>query len=249
MHAGRLGSALRAVRLRRGWRQVDLARRAGTSDSTVSRVEHGRLDDVSFSSLARLADALDVRIDIVPRWRGGELDRMLNAGHARLHELASRLLADAGWTAAPEVSFSVFGERGVIDTLAFHAATGSLLVVELKTEIVDVQGLIGTVDRYRRLARRIAAERGWTAASVSVWVLLRDSDANHRRLARHATVLRSAFPDDGRRMRAWLQRPAGAVAALSFLADSRSMGGSAASSGVQRVRLRRPGGIPGPDDR
>jgi transcriptional regulator with XRE-family HTH domain len=249
MHARRLGAALRAVRIRHGWRQVDLARRSGISDSTVSRVEHGRLDDVSLSSLARLADALDVRLDIVPRWRGGELDRMLNAGHARLHELASRLLADAGWTAAPEVSFSVYGERGVIDILAFHAATGSLLVVELKTDIVDVQELIGAVDRYRRLARGIASERGWTARSVSAWVLLRDSDANHRRLARHAAVLRSAFPDDGRRMRAWLRRPAGAVAALSFLAGSHSMGGSAASSGVQRVRPRRPGAGTGTDDR
>jgi len=41
----------------------------------------------------------------------------------------------------------VYGERGVIDILCFHSPTGSLLVIELKTEIVDVQDLVGGVDR------------------------------------------------------------------------------------------------------
>lgn len=35
----------------------------------------------------------------------------------------------------PEVSFSIYGQRGVIDILAWHAATRSLLVIELKTEM------------------------------------------------------------------------------------------------------------------
>jgi hypothetical protein len=63
----------------------------------------------------------------------------------------------------PEVSFSIFGERGVIDVLAWHAATRTILVIELKTVIADVNELIGNVDRKRRLAPRVAAERGWDA--------------------------------------------------------------------------------------
>ena len=162
---------------------------------------------------------------------------MLNAGHAAMHESAARLLAHARWLTAPEASFSIFGERGAIDILAFHPPTAALLVVELKTEIVDVQGLIGAVDRYRRLAPQIARERGWTPNSVSCWVLLRDTGSNHRRLATHVTVLRQAYPDDGRTMRAWLRRPSGAVAGLSFLADSHDMRRISGMRGAQRVRV------------
>jgi transcriptional regulator with XRE-family HTH domain len=34
-----------------------------------------------------------------------------------------------GWQAFPEVTFAIAGERGSIDVLAFHPATGALLVV------------------------------------------------------------------------------------------------------------------------
>jgi len=34
-----------------------------------------------------------------------------------------------GWQPAPEVSFAYFGERGVIDILAFHHPTRRLLVI------------------------------------------------------------------------------------------------------------------------
>jgi hypothetical protein len=79
-----------------------------------------------------------VRIDLVARWRGGDLDRLVNARHAALHEAVGRTLSEvAGREYAPEVSFSVYGERGIIDILAWHGASRALLVIELKTEIVD----------------------------------------------------------------------------------------------------------------
>ena len=51
-----------------------------------------------------------------------------------------------GWVHAPEVSFAFYAERGVIDILAFHEPTGSLLVIELKTEFVSLEDLLGTMD-------------------------------------------------------------------------------------------------------
>ena len=42
---------------------------------------------------------------------------------------------------ATEVSFSVYGERGSIDILAFHASTGSLLVIEIKSVVPDMQSI------------------------------------------------------------------------------------------------------------
>ena len=77
MDALRLGSAVRAVRLRKGWRQADVAAAARVSIATVSRVERGSLEPISVGMLLRVAAAMQIRIDWTPRWRGGELDRML----------------------------------------------------------------------------------------------------------------------------------------------------------------------------
>jgi len=42
----RLGVAIRTLRIRRGWRQIDLATAAGVTRATVAKVEHSRADDV-----------------------------------------------------------------------------------------------------------------------------------------------------------------------------------------------------------
>jgi transcriptional regulator with XRE-family HTH domain len=137
----RRGAAFRAVRIRRGWRQADLAAKAGLAPSVVSLVERGRLESVSFKAMRRIARSLDVRLELTMRMPHGALERLLNAGHAALHEsLARYLSALPEWVHAPEVSFAFYGERGVIDILAFHAATGSVLVIELKTELVSARG-------------------------------------------------------------------------------------------------------------
>lgn len=239
MDALRFGAVFRAVRLRRGSRQLDVARAAGVSPATVSRIERGHFAALSVGTLSRVAATLEIRVDLVPRWRGGELDRMLGAGHAAMHEAVAAVLVAADWLMSPEATFSIYGERGAIDILAFHPPTGALLVIELKTDLVDVQALIGAVDRYRRLAPRLARERGWSLQSVSCWVILRESPSNHRRLAAHATVLRTAFPHDGRQVRGWLRKPSGSIAALSFLSDSHRRTAMTSSSGVQRVRVHR----------
>jgi len=235
----RLGSVFRAVRIRKAWRQVDVARAAGVSQPMISRIERGRVRHVSLAMLLRVAEALEIRVDIVPRWRGGDLDRMLNAGHAALHQRVARSFAGTPWLVAPETTFAIYGERGVIDILAFHPPTGALLVVELKSQIVDIQQLMAAVDRYRRLAPRIARERGWHVQSVSVWAAVRDTKSNRRRAAEHAAVLRAAFPQDGRSVRRWLRSPSGTLAALSFIADDAVRPGAASSGGVRRVRRRR----------
>lgn len=235
----RLGSVFRAVRIRKGWRQVDVAFAARVSQAMISRIERGHLRHVSVAVLLKVAEALEVRIDVLPRWRGGDLDRMLNAGHAALHNRVAQLFAGTPWLLAPENTFAFYGERGVIDILAFHRDIGALLIIELKTDLVDVQQLMTAVDRYRRLAPRIARERGWHVRSVSVWAALRDTKTNRRRAAEHAAVLRLAFPGDGRSVRRWLRTPNGALAALSFIADGTNRPGAASSSGVRRVRRRK----------
>jgi len=190
----------------------------------IVRIEHGRLEAVPLGMLRRVAHALDARVDTVVRWQGGDLGRLINARHAAMHEVMARSFATfEGWQAEPEVSFSIFGERGVIDILAWHPASCSLLVIELKTELVDINDLMGNVDRKRRLAAEISEKRGWHAASISTWVVLADGRTNRREVSRHEGVLRAKFPDDGRVVRGWLHRPSSAINALSFLPSIHDM--------------------------
>jgi transcriptional regulator with XRE-family HTH domain len=249
----RVGAAIRVVRCRRGIRQSDLARSAGVSTATISRIERGHMASLPLETAARVASELDVRLDVVARWRGGELDRLLNAGHSAMHEQVARMFGRfPGWQVAPEASFSIWGERGVIDVLAWHSARRMLLVIELKTAIVDVQDLISTIDRKRRLAAEIASARGWgtpeaggaptpdaigAGVCTSAWVIVADTRTNRARLAAHVSVLRAAFPADGRTMRGWIPDPQQPVAALSFLQITSAGKRMSSRGGLQRVRI------------
>jgi len=213
----RVGRSIRAVRVRKAMRQRDLAKEAGVSQDAVSRLERGQLGGMTVASIRAIGAAINVLIDVTPRWEGGELDRLLGWRHSALGDAVARGFGELpGWALAPEVTFSIYGERGSIDLLAWHAATRTLLVIELKTEIVDVQEMLGVLDRKRRLAPKIGAERGWAPLVVAAWVILAEGRTNRRRVAAHRAVLRAALPADGRTMRSWLLAPAGPVAALSF---------------------------------
>jgi transcriptional regulator with XRE-family HTH domain len=218
----RIGASLRALRLRRRLRQADASVAAGIPRDVAMRIEAGRLERVRFGDIRRYAASLGARFDGSVLWQGADLDRMMNHGHARMHEVISRwLTAVGGWTTLPEVSFSFHGDRGVIDILAWHAASRTVLIIELKTRIVDINDLMTTMDIRARLARRIARERGWDPMVIGLWVAVAPSRTNARVLADHATVLRAKFPDDGRVMRRWLAKPSGNVAALSFMPQVR----------------------------
>lgn len=234
----RFGSVVRTVRQRRGWRQSDLAARGRVSQATVSSIERGHCGSLSLDTVRRVVAALDIRVDLVARWRAGDLDRLMSARHSRLHELVARHLADRlpEWDLNPEVSFSVFGERGIVDLVAWNAAYRSMLLIELKTEIVDVNELIGTFGRKVRLGRAIARERGWDPAGISGWVIVAPGRVNRERIAAHRSMLRAAFPIDGRGVEAWLRRPIGTVSALSLWHNTTVGSTTADLSPVRRVR-------------
>ena len=235
----RLGATIRAARLKRAWRQADLAKRAGVSQTVVSRLEQGLIPEMTLRVLRQVAAALEIRLEILPRGRGAVLDRLLSERHSSLHESVAKTLAHdfPEWVMASEVSFSIWGERGVIDLILWHPEHRALLIIEFKTELVDVGYLLSTMDRRRRLAAKIVKSRGWYPQIVSTWVVLAGSRTNARRLAEHRTVLRNAFPAGLREIRRWLRDPVGPVAALSLWEEP---GRKVAPT--RRVRARRAGG-------
>lgn len=237
MYDQRLGAAFRAVRIRRGWRQIDVATRANVSSSMISLIERGHVGFVTLDRLRRVATVLEIRLDVVARWRGGELERLLNSRHAALTEDVARWVTGlTGWTVTPEVSFAYYAERGVIDLLAWHASSRTLLVIEIKTEIVDLQEMLGTLDRKSRLAMKIGRDRGWNPLVVATWLVIAEGTANRRRVSNHRALVRSAVPASGPEMRTWLRQPSGPIRGCSFWSNSNGNGTTRQLSGVKRVR-------------
>ena len=216
-----VGRIARALRHRLGYRQADVGAKADMSQGSVSLVERGHLDRMPLRRLRRLFAVFDAEVVVVIRWRGGDIDRLLDAGHASLAETASRMLTAGGWVVQPEVSFSEYGERGAIDLLAWHPSTRTLLVVEIKTEITGVESTLRIHDMKCRLAPKIARARfGWDARVVARLLVLPDERTPRRHVARFASLFDRAYPLRTIAARRWLAAPVGVVSALMFMSDS-----------------------------
>src|SRR6266516_6769889 len=99
--------------------------------------------------------------------------------------------------------------------------------------------MIGTLDRKRRLAVRIAREAGligFDPEAISVWIIIADGRTNRRHLSAHRTMIRAAFPADGWAMRRWVGDPTGAVAGLSLWSYVAPGGVSQTLAARKRVR-------------
>jgi hypothetical protein len=130
------------------------------------------------------------------------------------------LLRRRGWEVAPETTFSFYGERGSIDVLAFHPPTGSLLVIEVKSSIHDVQGTLAGIDRKARNALRVARERGWRVKTVSRWLVASGDSTTRRRVASHEATFRAMLPQGGDELRRWVTAPRGSTSGILFVSPS-----------------------------
>ncbi len=199
--------AVRFLRRRRGFRQADVAERAGVSRYQVGRLERGSLAGLSIAAIERIAGALDATVHLELRWRGEQLDRLMDAAHAELQQQVAALLAAAGWLVRVEVSFNRYGDRGRCDILAFHPLTRVLLVVEIKSRLGDLQETLGRLDVKVRIGASLAREMGWQQPVTVVPALVLAQDRTSRRVVDRHAALFARFAVRGWRARAWLRRP------------------------------------------
>ena len=222
----------------------------------MSTLERGRIDNLSVGMLRRILRALDADLVLLVRWRGGDLDRLLDEGHASLVGRAASLLDRWGWDTRLEVSFAVYGDRGSIDILAWHGPTSTLLVVEIKREITSIEETLRRHDIKYRLGARLAAERfDWRARTVARLLVLPDTMTARRRVARHGLIFSRAYPLRSDPLRRWLRSPESGAAGLLFAPGSRdttAVGNSVARKRVTapRSRTRQPStGVPAVSNR
>jgi transcriptional regulator with XRE-family HTH domain len=216
----RFGRSVRALRRHKHLRQLDVAARAGCSQALIARVEGGRAGVVTPAALERIAGALGARVVLRLDWNGEALDRLLDEAHASIVESVVRSLQSAGWEIIAEATFAIDGERGSVDVLAWHAASRSLLVVEVKWVVADSQDTLAKLAREVRLSQRIAPPT-WRAEGVSCLLVIGHTRTNRRRVASLEATFAAAFPDRAPRVRQFLRAPAGPpIRGLWFLAPS-----------------------------
>lgn len=226
-----MGRLLRMVRVRRGLRQRDVAKRAGVSTSVVARQERGVLR--ALETLEHHAAALDLRLELRLSGRSGELVRLADEEHAAIVTLLARWFRDAGFTVELEASFSEWGERGRIDVLACDPASRLLVIVEVKTLLLDLQELLGGLNVRERLATTLARRRGWSVDRCVTVLAVADARSNRSVVQQHGALFASFTP---RR----LSRPALASTdrLLMWVAPTRAARATWIS-GKQRVRSSR----------
>jgi transcriptional regulator with XRE-family HTH domain len=199
-----IARTLRALRRRRRWSQRRLGNFLGISQAEVSRRERGALESCPLPELERWATALGAHLALDMRVDGERA--LTDAAHAEMQNWLAGLLRGAGWIVEPEVSFNHYGDRGRVDLLAFHPRQRILVVVEIKTRLLEAQEVIGKLDVKRRVAPAIARQRGWSPAMVLPALVFREDTTTRRRLVAHEALFAN-YPVRGRTAIAWLRHP------------------------------------------
>ncbi len=229
----RVGRVVRALRRRRGWRQIDLAAAAGCSQGMVSLIERGHIDRASLRAVRRILAVLDARAVVTVYWRAGDLDRLLDEDSAVVVAAISGQLRRAGWLVETEVTYARFREHGSYDLLAFHPLMGIVLVVEIKTDLPSVEATLRKLDEKARLAPSIARERfGWQVRTTARLLVLPDERTLRRRVERHRDLLDGVFPTRSVGVRRWINKPSGSISGLWFVTVTNP------GRGIQRPGVR-----------
>ena len=183
----RFGRDLRAAAL--GMPQREIARRAGVSQSVVSRVMSGSVT-ADLELVVRLASSVGHRFT----YKLYPLDRprLRDSGQLDLARIVREAL-HASWHVSLEVPVAAPPDRRAAD-----------LVLETPWETIEVEIERGLFDfqaqlRSAQLKRLALSER--LARAVTLVVGVPDTRASRNRLAPHADIIRSALPVPSRR--AW----------------------------------------------
>ena len=231
----RLGRIARVLRVRERLTQESLADRAGVSRRAVSMLERGQALALRLGTIDAIFRALGGRLDVRPFWNGPELDRLLDAAHSAVGASVKRRLERWSWVVRVEVSYSRYGERGRIDLVAWHPATRVLVVLEIKTDLVDAQDLLGSLDSKARLARHAVAPFGWDVRAVVPAIVFQEDRTIRNRLAR-VDALFDRFSIRGRAATAWMRKPSAIPSGLLwFTATSASVPSRSAAPRVRRA--------------
>lgn len=197
-------SISRKVRLELRLTQGEVADAAHVSRGYVAAIEAGTANP-TLDVVERIGTVLGLEADLVlhpPTLV--EPSSQLDLVHARGIAYVERRLRAAGWQTAHEDEIVQARSHGWIDIIAFHPTSGSLLVIEIKTRLIDLGAVERQVGWYARAASDVARRKGWRPRRIVTWLLVLASDEVDRVIAANSQLLGAAFPTRARAMLEWL---------------------------------------------
>jgi len=126
----RLAKASRLLRRETGLRQVDLP----TSRFVTQEIEAGRAGQLRVDVVVAHFAALGAKAQMMIRWNGAALDRLIDQVHAQVVNSIALILPRYEFRVRAEYTFNEYGERGSIDVFAAHDAARAVFVGEAKSE-------------------------------------------------------------------------------------------------------------------
>ena len=238
-----LGRSIRVVRIKRRIRQADLAEAAGVAQPTISRIEAGRLDRVTLGTIERVFDeSRDPAHDrgMVGGRGARSAARRPPLGDARCARAAVRVAARTGST-APEVTFAIYGERGV-DRHPRVARADPQPARDRAQDGDRRRPGDGRDARSEASACREGRRRAWLGARVRLGLAADRRQPDQPAPGPRASV-DAALGLPGRRPHGslgWLRAPHGAIAAISFLSSTPGASASRELAPVRRVSAPAP---------
>ena len=184
-----------------GLRQVDVAERAGVTQSWVSRMERGHGGTASLETWAAAAEAASVRLVTFLEAIPGA-DRPRDYEHLKRQQLIIELARRGGWTAIPEATLE--RDRGRIfprsvDVRLRRVVTTERAVVEIWDYFDDVGAAIRSFER--KLADSGHDEPTGDAAVGGLFVV-RGTRRNRQLVAEFQSLFAARFPGPST---AWLR--------------------------------------------
>jgi len=199
-----------------GLSQAEVAAAADVSQASVSRAERGAVASLRLQVIDRIVVALGGSVSVEMRSPGGIAARLVDHVHAALVEHVVAMLRD--WEVVLEFTFNHYGERGSVDILAWHGATRTLLIIEVKSTLTDLQALLAAMGRKLRiLPDTVRRERNWDPLHVGRVIVVAGSTANRGIVEAHRSSFDVTFPARSNQIRRWLREPSGPIAGIWFV--------------------------------
>jgi transcriptional regulator with XRE-family HTH domain len=193
----REGEKVRAARRRRRWTQAELGRRTRLHQTTISKVERGAGATLSVAAWQRVADVLDLPLDL-KLGRDG-LEETRDAGHLPMQELVLRLGRGAGYARRFELTTRPADPTAWADVGLIAHAQRRLVLIECCNVIGDIGASTRSSDRKQAEAQALAvALGGEDPYAVHVCWVIRDTRRNRALLARYPELFATRFPGSSR---------------------------------------------------
>lgn len=192
---GRVGGEIRAMRERRGWTRVELARRAGIGRMVESRVERGTTN-LDLDVLQRIGVALDR--PLVVTFGRDILEAPADAGHLAMQELVLRVGRAVGYTGTFELPTRPSEPWRSVDVGLTCATQRRMILAECWNTFGDIGAAARSTNRKRSELEDLAVGRWGQDAKVGVVWVVRATARNRALLQRYPEVFDARFPASSR---------------------------------------------------